>query len=177
MKKSETIVFGGGCFWCTEAVFSMLKGINKVTPGYAGGVTKNPTYGQVCRGDTGHAEVLKIEYEPKAVALEKLLEVFFTTHDPTSLNRQGSDLGSQYRSILLYDSKDQKEKVEAFIRKIQNNFDKPIVTEIKKLEQFYPAEPYHQKYYEKNPLQPYCIFVIRPKVEKLRKVLNRNDKL
>ena len=172
IKQLETIVLGGGCFWCTEAVFSMLKGVVKVTPGYAGGKTKNPTYEQVCGGDTEHAEVLKIEYDPETVTPEKLLEVFFTMHDPTSLNRQGGDTGSQYRSIILYSSEKQKEKAEEFIKKIQSGFEKPVVTEIKELEQFYPAEPYHMEYYKKNPLQPYCLFVIRPKVDKVKKKFN-----
>jgi methionine-S-sulfoxide reductase len=150
-NKIETIVLGGGCFWCTEAVFSMLKGVVKVTPGYAGGVTKDPTYQQVCGGDTGHAEVLKIDYDPQLVTFERLLEVFFTMHDPTSSNRQGNDTGSQYRSIILYGSDEEKEKAEAFIKKLQDSFEKPIVTEIKKFEQFYPAEPYHQDYSRRIP--------------------------
>jgi peptide-methionine (S)-S-oxide reductase len=147
----------------------MLKGVVKVTPGYSGGVTPNPSYEQVCGGDTGHAEVLKIEYDPQLVTFEKLLEVFFTIHDPTSLNRQGNDTGSEYRSIILYGSDEEKEKAEAFIKKMQGSFEKPVVTEIKKLEHFYPAEPYHQEYYKKNPFHPYCIFVVRPKVEKVKK--------
>lgn len=164
----KEIVMGGGCFWCSEAVFSMLDGVVKATPGYAGGTAKNPTYEQVCRGDTGHAEVIKVEYNPQIVTLEKLLEVFFTMHDPTSYNRQGGDTGSQYRSVILYNSEEQKAAVEEFIRKNQKNFEKPIVTEVKKLENFYPAESYHQNYYKKNPFQPYCLLVVRPKVNKVK---------
>jgi len=171
-RVNETIVFGGGCFWCIEAVFSMINGVVDVTPGYAGGKTENPTYEQVCAGGTGHAEVVKIEYEPQKVSLQTLFEIFFTIHNPTSLNRQGNDIGTQYRSIILYYSQYQKEKAETFIKKIQGNFDKPIVTEIKKLEHFYPAEPYHEKYYIKNPKQPYCQIVIAPKVEKAKKKFN-----
>jgi len=167
-SDSETIVFGGGCFWCTEAVFSMLKGVIKTTPGYAGGDTKNPTYGQVCEGDTGHAEVLQIEYDPKIVGLEKLLEVFFSMHDPTSLNKQGSDTGSQYRSVILYSTEAQKREIDAFISRARGGYKKPIVTEVKMLDRFYPAENYHKDYYGKNPIQPYCMFVVRPKVEKTK---------
>jgi peptide-methionine (S)-S-oxide reductase len=167
-KVNETIVLGGGCFWCIEAVFSMVKGVVDVTPGYAGGGAKNPTYEQVCSGKTGHAEVVKIEYEPKKTSLQTLLDIFFNIHDPTTLNRQGNDIGTQYRSIILYDSQDQKEKTENYIKKIQDNFDKPIVTEIKKLGHFYPAEPYHEKYFHKNPKNPYCKIVIAPKVEKAK---------
>lgn len=168
-NKTDSIVFGGGCFWCTEAVFSMFKGVSKVIPGYAGGKTANPTYDQVCDGDTGHAEVLQIEYDPEIAPLGKLLDIFFSMHDPTTPNRQGADMGTQYRSIILYNSSDQKETIDKFIKVIQKKFDKPIVTEIKKLEKFYPAENYHQKYYEKNPINPYCVFVIRPKVKKIKK--------
>lgn len=168
MKNNETIVLGGGCFWCSEAVFSMLEGVVRVTPGYAGGKTENPTYEQVCRGDTGHAEVLEIEYDPNLISFEKLLEVFFAMHDPTQVNRQGSDVGSQYRSVILYSSQKQREEAERFIRKVQRKLKKPVSTEVKKLEKFYPAESYHKEYYKKNPLQPYCLFVIRPKVSKIK---------
>jgi peptide-methionine (S)-S-oxide reductase len=171
-NKLETIVLGGGCFWCTEAVFSMLEGVVKVTPGYAGGTTENPTYEQVCGGDTGHAEVLRVEYDPELISFEKLLDVFFSMHDPTSINRQGNDTGSQYRSVILYSSGEQKKEAEEFIKRIQINFDKPVATEVKKLLKFYPAEPYHQDYYKKNPLQPYCLFVVRPKVDKVKKKFN-----
>jgi peptide-methionine (S)-S-oxide reductase len=168
-SKTEFIVFGGGCFWCTEAVFSMLKGVVKTAPGYTGGKTSNPTYEQVCYGDTGHAEVLQIDYDPSVITLDKLLEIFFEMHDPTTLNRQGVDVGTQYRSIILYNSDDQKETIKKFIEKIQKDFDMPIVTKIKKLDRFYVAEDYHKKYYDKNSSNPYCSVVIRPKVEKIMK--------
>ncbi|MGD0728984.1 MAG: peptide-methionine (S)-S-oxide reductase MsrA [Candidatus Micrarchaeaceae archaeon] len=168
-NKTETIVFGGGCFWCTEAVFSMLKGVVNTMPGYAGGKTENPNYEQVCAGDTGHAEVLQIEYDPSMVTLEKLLDVFFKTHDPTSLNRQEADIGTQYRSIILYNSDEQKAIIGNFVKNIQKDFNKPIVTEIKKLGKFYAAENYHKDYYSKNQINPYCMFVIRPKVSKVKK--------
>lgn len=168
-NKTENIVFGGGCFWCTEAVFKMLKGVIKTMPGYAGGTTKNPTYEQVCDGNTGHAEVLSIDYDPNTVSLHKLLEVFFEMHDPTSLNQQGADYGTQYRSIVLFNSEKQKDEVQKFIKNHQKDFDKPIVTEVKKLDKFYPAEEYHKDYSDKNPLNPYCLLVVRPKVEKIKK--------
>ncbi len=167
--KNESIVFGGGCFWCTEAVFDMLKGVIGTTPGYAGGTTANPTYEQVCTGSTGHAEVLKIDYDPEKVSLNRLLEVFVSMHDPTSLNRQGADTGTQYRSMVLYSTEDQKKIVDSFLKNAQKNYDKPIVTEVKKLDKFYVAEDYHKKYFDKNPNQPYCMMVIRPKVNKIRK--------
>lgn len=138
-------------------------------PGYAGGNTKNPTYEEVCNGDTGHAEVLQIEYDPQKVSLDKLLQIFFEMHDPTTLNRQGADYGTQYRSIILYGSEEQKEATKDFIKKIQKDFDKPIVTEVKKLDKFYPAEDYHQKYFDNNSNQPYCTFVIGPKIQKIKK--------
>lgn len=166
---SSSIVFGGGCFWCTEAVFEMFKGVLKTTPGYAGGTRKDPTYEQVCEGTTGHAEVLEIEYDPKIISLEKLLNVFFKMHDPTSLNQQGADVGTQYRSIVLYNTAEDKKVIEEFMKKQKANFGKPIVTEVKKLDKFYVAEDYHKKYFDKNPLQPYCMFVTRPKVEKIKK--------
>lgn len=168
-SKTETIVFGGGCFWCTEAVFEMMKGVVKTEPGYAGGSTPNPSYEDVCTGFTGHAEVLRIEYDPNVVKLEKLLDIFVTMHDPTSLNQQGADVGTQYRSMVLYSTDEQKKKVEAFLKSAQRNYKKPIVTEVKKLEQFYPAEDYHRNYFDKNPNKSYCTFVIKPKVDKAKK--------
>ncbi len=167
--SNEIIMLGSGCFWCTEAVFSMLDGVKSTYPGYAGGTTSNPTYEQVCSGTTGHAEVLKIEYDPNKIPLEKLLDIMFHMHDPTSLNRQGADVGTQYRSIILYNTNEQKEVIENFIKKMQAKYDKPIVTEVRKLENFYPAEEYHHMYFEKNPNQGYCAFVIRPKVDKIKK--------
>jgi peptide-methionine (S)-S-oxide reductase len=166
--KLERIALGGGCFWCTEAVLDTLEGIAKVTPGYSGGTTLNPSYEDVCKGNTGHAEVVLVEYDPEQVSLEELLDVFFAMHDPTSLNRQGNDTGTQYRSIVLYGSEDQKATIDRFIDEISKTHDQPIVTEVRRLESFYPAEEYHQGYYEKNPHQPYCQIVISPKVEKIR---------
>jgi peptide-methionine (S)-S-oxide reductase len=165
----ERIVFGGGCFWCTEAVFEMMKGVESTTPGYAGGTKKNPTYQEVCTGDTGHAEVLEIEYDSDEVPLGVLLEIFFEMHDPTSLNRQGNDVGNQYRSIILYTTEAQRAEAERAIREAQKMHDKPVVTELRKLDKFYPAEDYHKNYYDKNPLQPYCLLVTRPKVDKIKK--------
>lgn len=167
-NNTEKIVFGGGCFWCTEAVYSLFAGVIKTMPGYAGGTTNNPTYDEVCNGNTGHAEVLQIEFDPKIISLDKLLDIFFTMHDPTTLNRQGGDVGTQYRSIILYNSEEQKQISENFIKRIQKDFSRPIVTEIKKLESFYPAEDYHQKYYEKNHAQPYCSIVIGSKIQKVK---------
>lgn len=172
MPKSESIVFGGGCFWCTEAVFKMFDGVIATMPGYAGGTKKNPTYEEVCTGDTGHAEVLKIDYNPDKISLDKLLEIFFKMHDPTILNRQGNDTGTQYRSIILYSKDAQKKASESYIKKAQKDFNKPIVTEIKKLDVFYPAEQYHKDYSDKNPLNPYCMLVVRPKVDKIKKEFN-----
>lgn len=168
-NKTETIVFGGGCFWCTEAVFQMFDGVKRTQPGYAGGTKKNPTYEEVCTGTTGHAEVLLVEYDPKTVTLEKLLEVFFTMHDPTLLNRQGADVGTQYRSIVLYNTDEQKEKVIKAIKEEQKKYSNDIVTEVKKLDGFYPAEDYHKDYYNNNKANPYCLLVIRPKINKVKK--------
>lgn len=167
--KSEVVDFGGGCFWCTEAVFELFKGVSKTAPGYAGGNVANPTYDDVCMGNTGHAEVLQIEYDPEIIPFDTLLEVFFTMHDPTTLNRQGADSGTQYRSIILYTTNEQKTAAEKFIANIQKEYTKPIVTEIKKLDKFYPAEQYHMKYYDKNPDAGYCSIVIGPKVYKVKK--------
>ncbi len=168
-QSKPSIVFGGGCFWCAEAIFAGLKGAVKVTLGYAGGKTANPTYEQVCTGVTGHAEVVKIDYDPRTVRLETLFELFFAMHDPTSRDRQGGDVGTQYRSIIFYSSPEQKRAAASFMRKAAKDFDKPIVTELKKLDAFYPAEEYHVRYYARNKLQPYCLLVIAPKLEKLRK--------
>ena len=168
-EKTDSIVMGAGCFWCTEAVFTLFDGVVSVTPGYAAGTTKDPTYKEVCGGDTGHAEVAIVEYKPSAISLEKLLDIFLAMHDPTSKNRQGNDVGSQYRSIILYNSDSQKTAVERFLKKAQETFRKPIATEVKRLEKFYPAEDYHRQYFNRNPLQPYCMFVIRPKVSKIKK--------
>lgn len=168
-SNSEIIVFGGGCFWCTEAVFKLFEGIIGTMPGYAGGRTSNPTYDDVCTGETGHAEVLKVEYDPGKIGLDKLLKIFFEMHDPTSLNRQGADYGTQYRSIVLYTTEDQKKAVLSFIDGIKGDFGKPIVTEVKALDKFYPAEQYHKNYYANNAGAPYCSVVIGPKVAKIKK--------
>jgi peptide methionine sulfoxide reductase msrA/msrB len=167
--EKEIIVLGGGCFWCTEAVFSMVPGILSVESGYAGGMTDNPTYDEVCSGGTDHAEVVKLEYYIKFIKLGKILEIFFAMHDPTSLNQQGSDVGTQYRSIILFTSKKQERVITDFIKKIQDDYTKPIVTEAKPLEKFYPAEDYHKDYYKKNSHKSYCIMVISPKVKKIKK--------
>jgi methionine-S-sulfoxide reductase len=172
-NEVEKIVLGGGCFWCTEAVFDLVEGVKKVTPGYAGGSTENPTYEQVCGGKTGHAEVVQVEYDPGVVSLEKLLEVFFNSHDPTTPNRQGNDTGTQYRSIILYSSEDQKERIDSFLQQIAGEYTRPVVTEVQELDRFYSAEAYHQRYFEKNPRQGYCQLVIAPKVEKIRKRLDQ----
>jgi len=171
MKKNnlESIILGGGCFWCTEAGFLVIKGVKKVTSGYAGGTKVNPTYEEVSTGETGHAEVIKVEYNPKEINLEKILDVFFTLHDPTSLNMQGADIGTQYRSIILYNILSQKMAIKKYIEKIKANYKKPIVTEIAKLKKFYPAESYHKDYYAKHQNQPYSRLVIEPKIKKIEK--------
>ena len=165
---NEKIVLGGGCFWCTEAVFENVDGVVGVTPGYAGGTSTDPTYREVCRGNTGHAEVIQVEYDPGRVSLEKILEVFFSTHDPTTVDRQGNDVGSQYRSVVLYNSAGQRAGVEGFMARIRPGYDRPVVTELKPLDVFYPAEEYHHNYYAKNPDQGYCQVVIAPKLARLR---------
>lgn len=167
----ESVVLGGGCFWCIEAVFDLLPGVVSATSGYAGGATADPTYQAVCGGDTGHAEVVKVEYDADQVSLEDVLDVFFTGHDPTTPNRQGADAGTQYRSIVLYDSGEQKARVESYLAGIADKYVGPVVTELEPLERFYPAEEYHQKYFEKNPHQGYCRVVISPKVSKVREKL------
>jgi peptide-methionine (S)-S-oxide reductase len=166
----ETIVFGGGCFWCTEAVFTMLKGVVSVEPGYAGGQAENPTYEQICTGTTGHAEVIKIEYDPSIIDLRDLFTVFFATHDPTTLNRQGNDVGTQYRSVIFYSTPEQKAAAEKFVAELSASSTEggPIVTEVSPLEKFYPAEDYHKDYFAKNPERAYCSIVINPKVEKVQ---------
>lgn len=168
--KKETIIFGGGCFWCTEAVFKMLKGVTSVLPGYSGGIVPNPTYEQVCSGTTGHAECTKVEYNPDEVKLKDLLTVFFGSHDPTTVNRQGNDVGTQYRSVIFYTNDAQKEVVEHFIHEINtsSSFGKDIITEVEPLKEFYVAENYHQDYFAKNPSVPYCEIIINPKLEKVK---------
>ena len=170
-NTTELATLGGGCFWCTEALFQMLPGVKSVTSGYAGGKTENPTYKDVCRGDTGHAEVIQIEFDPAKTSYEKVIETFWEAHDPTTLNRQGHDSGTQYRSIILYNSTAQKDIAEKSKAAAQKNFADKIVTEIMPLKKFYKAEGYHQNYYRSNPDQGYCRAVIRPKVEKFEKKL------
>lgn len=171
ITKKETVVFGGGCFWCTEAVFKMLRGVISVVPGYAGGTTQNPTYEQVSTGRTGHAEVIQVEYDPAEVRFRDLLTVFFATHDPTALNRQGNDVGTQYRSVVFYTTAEQKKETEDFIAELNasSSHGAQVVTEVRPLEKFYPAEQYHKDYYQKNISQPYCQIVINPKLEKVQK--------
>lgn len=159
---------GGGCFWCTEAVFQKLEGLNNIMPGYMGGSIENPTYEEVCNGTTGHAEVVQIEYDENELNYQDILGVFFKTHDPTTLNRQGNDVGTQYRSEIFYHTEEQKQQAEAFINGLteQQVFDRPIVTKVSPADTFYEAEDYHVNYFNRNPNQPYCAAVIRPKVDK-----------
>jgi peptide-methionine (S)-S-oxide reductase len=164
----EKATFGAGCFWCVEAVFEQLPGVSSVVAGYAGGTTPNPTYEDVCTGSTGHAEVAQITFDPSKISYEKLLEVFWEVHDPTTLDRQGADVGSQYRSVIFTHDDRQRLAAEKSLKEAQKNFSNPIVTEIQPLEAFYEAENYHQDYYRHNPDKPYCRMVIRPKLEKLK---------
>jgi peptide-methionine (S)-S-oxide reductase len=174
---TDTATFGAGCFWCVEAVFQEMKGVIKVTSGYSGGTVKNPSYREVCTGLTGHAEVCQILYNPKEVSYKELLEAFWQTHDPTTLNRQGNDAGTQYRSVIFYHNQEQKQLAEKYKAELDKSgaFDKPIVTAIDPFTLFYPAEDYHQNYYNQNGDAPYCQYVIKPKVDKFRKVFH--DKL
>jgi peptide-methionine (S)-S-oxide reductase len=176
-KKTDTATFATGCFWCTEAVFQELKGVLKTTSGFSGGTVPHPSYEQVCTGTTGHAECLQIIYDPTVITYDELLEVFWEAHDPTSLNKQGADEGTQYRSAIFYHNEAQKEKAEHYKAELNKSgaYDKPIVTEITAYTKFYPAEDYHQDYYRLHGSQPYCSLVIRPKVEKFEKVFK--DKL
>ena len=171
MENNRTAVFGGGCFWCTEAVFDELRGVHSVVSGYTGGQVKNPTYEQVCGGGTGHAEAIKIEFDPAQVSFRDLMTVFFATHDPTTLNRQGNDVGTQYRSAVFYADDKQKEEAAAFIKELDDakTFKSAIVTTLEPLTEFYPAEDYHQKFYANNPSQGYCQYMIPPKLTKLHK--------
>lgn len=174
----ETATFGTGCFWCTEAIFQQLEGVIKVTSGYSGGHVANPSYEAVCNKTTGHAECLNIEYDKSKITFDELLEVFWKSHDPTTLNRQGNDSGPQYRSAIFYHNKEQKEKTEKYKAELNESgvFTDPIVTEIESFTVFYPAENYHQNYYNNNGAQPYCSYVIRPKIEKFRKVFKEKLK-
>jgi len=170
-SKKEVITLGGGCFWCLDAVFTGIRGVEQVLSGYSGGRVSNPTYEDVCTGTTGHAEVVQVTFDPAAVSLRELLRVFFTLHDPTTKDRQGNDVGTQYRSIILYRDEAQKALAEDVIREVDASeaWDGKVVTELLPFKEFYKAEDYHQDYYRKNPLQPYCLLIIRPKVAKLRK--------
>ncbi|MBN2046498.1 MAG: peptide-methionine (S)-S-oxide reductase MsrA [Anaerolineaceae bacterium] len=168
---NQNITLGGGCFWCLEAVYQLVNGVKSVTSGYAGGQKPHPTYQQVCTGSTGHAEVVQLEFDPAVISLEEILEIFFSIHDPTTLNRQGADVGTQYRSVIYYHTPEQEEAARAAIRQLEaeHRFTNPIVTEVAPLHVFYPAEEYHQNYFARNPYQGYCQFVISPKVEKFKK--------
>ena len=170
----KTATFGSGCFWCTEAIFELVEGVSDVVSGYAAGDTKNPTYKEVTSGTTNHAEVVSITYDPSIISYLELLEIFWRTHDPTTLNRQGADVGTQYRSIILYHDSDQKRLSEETLKKLDESgaWNSPIVTKIEKLENFYPAEQYHQNYYELNPNNSYCSYVISPKIDKFKKAFS-----
>ncbi len=176
-KELETATLGGGCFWCTEAVYLQLNGVVEVKPGYSGGHVKNPTYEEVCTGNTGHAEVIQITYDPEIVDFSEILEVFFLSHDPTTLNRQGNDIGTQYRSAIFYHNEEQKKISEEIIQEFEkeNVYPNPIVTEVTPFDKFYIAEDYHINYYARNKNQPYCQFVVAPKLEKFQKIFK--DKL
>jgi len=173
--EMETATFGSGCFWCVEAIFQMVNGVVKVESGYSGGTVVNPTYEQVCSGTTGHAEVCQITYDPSKVSFTKLLEAFWSSHDPTTLNRQGNDTGTQYRSAIFFHSEEQKRLAEEYKTRLNHSgaYEKPIVTEIVPFKTFYKAENYHQNYYNLNGNQPYCSFVITPKIEKFKKVFKQ----
>jgi peptide-methionine (S)-S-oxide reductase len=170
-KNLEQLVFGGGCFWCVESCFNMLKGVESAVSGYSGGHKANPTYEEVCTGETGHAEVVQINYDPKVISYEQLMEVFFFLHDPTQLNRQGNDIGTQYRSVVFYKDEAEKGKAQAAIQLSESSgkWSGKYVTELAKLEKFWPAESYHQGYYNQNPNQPYCSAVVGPKIQKFKK--------
>lgn len=171
-KRMEVATLGGGCFWCTEAVFSQLKGVEKVEPGYSGGKLENPTYEQVSTGTTGHAEAVQITFDPNVISYKEILEIFFSTHDPTTLNRQGPDVGTQYRSVIFYRNDEQKAIAEQVIKEITEEkiFDAPIVTPLEPFRVFYEAEDYHRNYFKRHPEQPYCSLVIAPKFAKLREL-------
>ena len=164
----ESAVIGGGCFWCTEAAYKQLEGVKKVTSGYAGGHTEDPSYREVCSGKTGHAEVIKVEYDKDEISYREILEFFFRVHDPTTEDREGPDVGSQYRSIILYQDSDQRQVAEEFIREKQEEYEDEIVTEVNRLEEFYKAEEKHQDYFDKNPDDAYCTMHAQPKVEKAK---------
>ncbi len=176
-KNYEIVTFGSGCFWCTEAIFNLLEGVIKAVPGYSGGTEPNPSYELVCSGETRYAEVVQVTYDPELIPFKDLLEIFWETHDPTTLNRQGADMGPQYRSVIFYHTQQQKEEALYYKEQLEKEgiWKKPIVTEISPFTKFYQAEPYHLNYYENNPANGYCNYVITPKVEKFKKVFS--DKL
>lgn len=177
-NNTEVAIFAGGCFWCTEAVFLELKGVSEVIPGYIGGAIENPTYEAICTGNTGHAEAIKITYDNREMSFGELLEVFFATHDPTTLNRQGNDIGTQYRSEVFYLNDFQKEMTEGYIKLLndENVFGNPVVTQLSPAPHFYPAENYHNNYYNQNKTQGYCSYVITPKIDKLKKYFQEKIK-
>jgi peptide-methionine (S)-S-oxide reductase len=176
-KKYEMVTFGSGCFWCTEAIFNLVEGVIEAVPGYSGGTEPNPGYELVCSGETRYAEVVQVTYDPKLIPFKDLLEIFWETHDPTTLNRQGADVGPQYRSVIFYHTQQQKDEAEYYKEQLEKEgiWKKPIVTEISSFTKFYLAEPYHLNYYQNNPANGYCNYVITPKVEKFKKVFS--DKL
>jgi len=171
MQNPQTLVLGAGCFWCLDAVFKQCPGVHLVTSGYSGGETNDPTYNEVCSGDSGHAEVVKVDYDPLIIGQNQLLEIFFAMHDPTSLNRQGNDFGTQYRSIVCYQDEEQKQAIEASIEEYQKNFQTPIVTQVAEFIKFYPAEAVHQNYYQRNSSHGYCQIMIKPKLDKLLQMM------
>lgn len=164
--RDELATFGGGCFWCIETVFNRLNGVQSAISGYSGGDSPNPTYEQVCSGRSGHVEVVQVRFNPAVISFETLMDVFFTIHDPTTLNRQGNDVGPQYRSVIFWHTEEQKMQAQAFMESIAGRFSRPVVTALEPLRNFYAAEDYHQRYFEHSPGQPYCMFVVAPKVEK-----------
>jgi peptide-methionine (S)-S-oxide reductase len=173
---SETAILGGGCFWCTEAVYLEVKGVTSVESGYTGGHVPDPSYEQVCAGDTGHAEVVKLQFDPAVISYHDLLEIFFTIHDPTTLNRQGNDVGTQYRSVIYYQSSQQEATARQVVAEMANVWDAPIVTELAPAQTYYRAEDYHQDYFRQHPLQGYCAFVVAPKVAKFKKTYSHRIK-
>ena len=172
-KKMDSIVFGAGCFWCVEAAFRVVDGVTDVRVGYAGGTVENPTYKSVCTGRTGHAEVARVEFDPRVVTTERLIDIFLVIHDPTTLNAQGADVGTQYRSAVFVHSDDQRKAVKALLAKAQEHYTRPIVTAVSALEKFHEAEDYHQQYFEKNPEAGYCRMVISPKLKKVERILEK----
>jgi peptide-methionine (S)-S-oxide reductase len=178
MANEQVAILGGGCFWCLEAVFDRLRGVMAVESGYSGGQVDNPTYRQVCNGNTGHVEVVRVTFDPSEITFRDLLEVFFEVHDPTTLNRQGNDVGEQYRSVVFYTTEQQKKEAEEVITELNKTrkFQNPIVTTVEPAQKFYIAEGYHQEYYENNRMQPYCMFVISPKVKKFEKIFGEKAK-